>query len=161
MRLSSQGGLGGGKRGFTLLEVLIAMVLFFVAVTYFSLAYLNTLNVMESVSVKQGLEQDMSTIRRQALFLSDPAEVDEGGTVQTGEHGQARWEVEYEPTQVADLFLVTLKVEWEPKEEGGVSEVVEQYYLTRPSWSEPTERDELRARTRERLVDRQLNASRR
>jgi len=150
-RSSSQGG-------FTLLEVLLAMALFFMAVTYFSMAYLNTLMAVESTQVNQSLEQDMAAIRRQVLLLGDIEEVEEGGEVVTGEHGIARWSVEYEYTSVADLFLVTLSVELDPEdEENGIREATEQFYLTRPSWSEPVERDELRAQTKERLVDRQLN----
>lgn len=157
---------GGGRPlrregGFTLLEVLIALSIFFAAVTFFSAAYINTLSAVESVRVNQGLEQDLATIRRQVLLLADVEEVEKGGGVVTGEHGLARWRVEYEPTQVADLFFVTLTVELDPvDEENGVDSATEQFYLTRPTWSEPLERDELRARTRERLLDRQLNLSR-
>lgn len=156
--LPHRGSLQKRNSGFTLLEVLVAMALFFMAVTYFSMTYLNTLMAMEGMRVNQGLEQDMATIRQQVLLLADVEEIEEGGNVVTGEHGLARWTVEYEPTEVADLFEVTLTVELDPDdEENGVRQATERFYLTRPSWSEPTERDELRARTRERLVDRQLN----
>lgn len=156
--LQHRGSLQKRNSGFTLLEVLVAMALFFMAVTYFSMTYLNTLMAMEGMRVNQGLEQDMATIRQQVLLLADVEEIEEGGNVVTGEHGLARWTVEYEPTEVADLFEVTLTVELDPDdEENGVRQATERFYLTRPSWSEPTERDELRARTRERLVDRQLN----
>ncbi|MBD5778439.1 prepilin-type N-terminal cleavage/methylation domain-containing protein [Pelagicoccus sp. NFK12] len=147
-----------GSGGFTLLEVLVALALFFMAVTFFSMTYLNTLMAIEGTRLNQGLEQDMAAIRRQALLIADVEELEEGGEVVTGEHGLARWRVEYEPTQVADLFLVTLSVELDPDDkEKGATEATEQFYLTRPSWSEPTERDELRAETKERLLDRQLN----
>ncbi|MDQ8202961.1 prepilin-type N-terminal cleavage/methylation domain-containing protein [Pelagicoccus sp. SDUM812003] len=150
-----------GRGGFTLLEVLVALGLFFMSVTFFSMAYLNTLNAMASVRVNQGLEQDLAIIRRQALLLSDVEEVEEGGDVITGQHGTARWRIEYEPTKVADLFFVRLSVELEPEdEEQGVSEAVEEFYLTRPTWSDPVERDELRTQTRERLLDRQRNLNR-
>lgn len=137
------------------------MALFFIAVTVFSMTYLNALMAVESTRVNQGLEQDMAAIRRQALLLADVEEVEEGGDVVTGEHGLARWRIEYEPTQIADLFLVTLSVDLDPDDkEKGVTEATEQFYLTRPSWSEPSERDELRARTKERLVERQLSMNR-
>ncbi len=148
------------SRGFTLLEVLVAMALFFMAVTFFSMTYLNTLMAIEGTRLNQGLEQDMAAIRRQALLLADIEEVEDGGDVVTGEHGLAHWTVEYEPTEVADLFLVTLTVELDPDdEENGVKEATEQFYLTRPTWMEPTERDELRAATKERLVENQLKFS--
>lgn len=145
------------KSGFTLLEVLIALSLFFVAVTYFSMAYLNTLGAMNGMKVNQSLEQDLATVRRQALLLSDLEEVEAGGTVVTGEHGLARWDIEYEPTNVADLFQVTLRMEFEAKDDEEIDEVEEQFYLTRPTWSDPLERDDLRTATRERLAQRQQN----
>lgn len=149
------------RGGFTLIEVLIAMALFFVAVSYFAMAYLNTLMAMENTRMNQGLEQDMAAIRRQVLTLSDVEKLEEGGEVMTGEHGLARWRVDYEPTEVADLFRVTLEVQLQPEdEENGVTEATEEFYLMRPTWSEPTDRDDLRAQTRERLLDRQLNIAR-
>lgn len=149
-----------GSGGFTLLEVLVAMALFFMAVTFFSMTYLNTLMAIEGTRLNQGLEQDLAAIRRQALLIADVEEVEDGGDVLTGEHGLARWTIDYEPTVVADLFLVTLSVELDPDdEERGITEATEQFYLTRPTWSEPTERDELRAATQERLVENQLKFS--
>ena len=158
MQLASEArGPGSGAGGFTLLEVLVAMALFFMAVTFFSMTYMNTLMAIESTQLNQGLEQDLAAIRREALLVADVEELEEGGELVTGEHGLARWRVEYEPTQVADLFQVTLFVELEPEDrEKGVREATERFYLTRPSWSEPTQRDELRAQTEERLLDRQL-----
>lgn len=149
------------KKGFTLIEVLVAMSLFFLAVTYFAMAYLNTLMAMERTRLNQGLEQDMAAIRREVLLISDIETLEQGGDVVTGEHGVARWRVEVDPTQVADLFEVTLSVELDPvDEEHGVNEASETLYLTRPSWSEPVDREELRAQTRERLIDRQMNLNR-
>lgn len=160
-RASSEKPPHRGFAGFTLLEVMVAMALFFMAVTYFSMAYLNTLMAVESTQVNQSLEQDMAAIRRQVLLLGDVEEIESGGEVVTGEHGTALWKIEYEPTEVADLFLVTLSVELEPQdEENGVTEATEKFYLTRPSWSDPLDREELRARTKERLVERQLSGSR-
>lgn len=150
--------VSGLSSGFTLLEVLLAMALFFVAVTVFSMTYLNTLMAVEGTRLNQGLEQDMAAIRRQVLLIDDVEALKEGGDVVTGEHGLARWRIEYEPTEVADLFFVTLSVELDPDDrENGEREATESFYLTRPTWSEPVERDTLRANTRERLVDRQLN----
>lgn len=147
--------------GFTLLEVMIAMAVFFMAVSFFSMAYLNTLGAMNSVQVNQGLQQDMATIRRQVLLMSDVEELEKGGEIVTGEHGLAHWRVEYEPTEVADLFRVTLTVELDPVDrENGVEQAEESFYLTRPSWSDPLDRDNLRSKTRERLLERQRDLSR-
>lgn len=155
----------GRRGGFTLLEVLIAMVVFFSAVAFFSMAYLNTLSAINSVQVNQSLEQDLALARQQALVIADPEELEKGGEILTGEHGLARWRAEYEPTEIADLFKVTLSVELEPKdEEEGQGEqrllVSQDLYLVRPSWSDATEREELRSRSRERLESRQVGLGR-
>lgn len=148
------------RSAFTLLEVILAMAIFFMAVVVVVSAYLNTLRVMASVQVNQSLEQDMSIIREHALLVADVEEVEKGGEVVTGEHGLATWQIEYEPTEIADLFLVTLRVELDPiDEENGIREAEQNFYLMRPTWSDPLDRDELRARSRERLVERQLSMS--
>jgi hypothetical protein len=56
---------------------------------------------------------------------------------------------------VADLFRLTLIIEILDKESGEMKEVVETHYLTRPTWSDPIERAELRADTRDRLLEKQ------
>jgi len=150
---------GQQRGGFTLIEVLVAVSLFATAVTFFSMAYLNTLVAMERTRLNQGLEQDLSTIRRQVLQIADLDTLEKGGTVVTGEHGVSRWSVELEPTQVADLFAVELSVELEPEDdELEEREVLETLYLTRPSWSDPVQREELRARSGDRLYENQTRA---
>ncbi len=150
------------QAGFTLLEVLVAMAIFFAAVPIFVSAYVNTLELMDRVQVNQSLDQDMAAIRRAALLESNVEEIEKGGEVVTGEHGAARWRIEYEPTRIADLFWVTLSVELDPvDEEKGVTEATEQFYLTRPSWSDPLDREDLRARSAERLAEKQLLEGRR
>lgn len=148
------------RDGFTLLEVLIAMTVFFTAVAFFSIAYLNTLSAINSVQVNQGLEQDLEVVRQKALLLADLDEFEEGGEVLTGEHGLARWRSEVEPTELADLFYVTLSIELDPENEEEPSSAEQSFYLLRPTWSDPTERETLRERTRERLADRQSGLSR-
>lgn len=150
-------------RGFTLVEVVLAVAIFATAVVFFTIAYLNTVESVHRVNLDQALEQDLAAVRQQALLISDLDTLEEGDDLATGEHGLARWRAEVEPTQVADLFRVTLIVELEgaeDDEDAGPIEARQEILLTRPSWSEPTEREALRAETRERLVERQIFADR-
>ena len=142
-------------KGFTIVEVMLALALFGVAVTTFAASYLNIINAIAVIQVDQPFEQDMSMIRAEAFSISDTEELEEGGEVMTGHHGEATWKIEYEPTLVADLFKVSLIVEMENRESGEKEEVKETHYLTRPTWSDPVERADLRAETRDRLLARQ------
>ena len=144
-----------GEKGFTIVEVMLALALFGVAVTTFAASYLNIINSIAAIQVDQPYEQDMSMIRAEALSISDIEELEEGGEVMTGHHGEATWRVEYEPTLVADLFKVWLNVEMEDRETGEKEAFTEVHFLTRPTWSDPVERADLRAETRDRLLARQ------
>ena len=143
------------RRGFTIIEVMLALALFGVAVTTFTAAYLNIINAIAAIQVDQAYEQDLSMIRLAAFSSVLVEDVEEGGEVFTGSHGEASWKVEYEPTLVADLFRVRLLMEVLDKEKGEMKEVEEVHYLTRPTWSDPVERAELRAETRDRLLAKQ------
>ena len=143
------------SKGFTIVEVMLALALFGVAVTTFAASYLNIINAIAAIQVDQPFEQDMSMIRAEAFSVSDIEQLEEGGEVMTGHHGEAIWKVEYEPTLVADLFKVWLKVQMENRETGEKEEFTETHYLTRPTWSDPIEREDLRAETRDRLLARQ------
>ena len=144
--------------GFTLIEVILSLALFAVDVATFASTYVNVLNSMESVEVDQEFEQDMSMIRTAALLIENPQTLEEGGEVSTGNHGRATWTAEYESTAVADLFHVTLTVQLFPKASEESREVVETFYLNRPTWADPTERETLRAETRDRLVEKQMRS---
>ena len=138
------------------MEVILALALFAVAVAAFSGAYVNILNAFEAVKLDQSFEQDLSLIRKQVLAIADLDELEEGGEVVTGSHGIANWTVEYEPTEVADLFQVILLVELYPSDSDETVQVEQRLFLTRPTWSEPVERETLRAETAKRLEQRKL-----
>jgi|TARA_B110000495_G_scaffold200482_1_gene215829 prepilin-type N-terminal cleavage/methylation domain-containing protein len=141
--------------GFTLVEVMMAMALFGIAVVAFSGAYINVINAFAAIQVDQAFEQDLTLVRQQVLILQDVEDLEEGGEVFTGSHGKATWRVEYEPTLVADLFKLTLFMEILDPEKDMMREVVETHYLTRPTWSDPVERATLQADTRDRLLEKQ------
>ena len=150
--------LSASRSGFTIVEVILSLSLFVVAAAVFASSYVNVITSFETVQVDQAYEQDMTMIRQAALMIQDTQELEEGGEVPTGSHGLASWKVEYEPTLIADLFKVKLLVVLNPTNEEGEEEpreVEETYYLTRPTWSEPSEREILRADSRDRLLEQQ------
>jgi general secretion pathway protein I len=152
IRRDARGREAGGRGAFTLVEVLLALALFAMAVVVLAASYINVLNALESVKVDQALEQELALVRSRVLQEPDLDEIEKGGEVPTPTHGVARWEAQVSPTAVADLFRVDVRVELEGSGEETAPRTVDQtLYLLRADWSEPVERDELRAETRKRL----------
>jgi prepilin-type N-terminal cleavage/methylation domain-containing protein len=141
-----------GRRAFTLIEVVLAVSLFAVAVVVLAAAYVNILNSIESVRVDQTLEQELAFVRSQVLLETELENIEKGGEVPTPSYGAAVWSATVTPTMVADLFRVDLVIELPG--DGAASpprSIVQTLHVLRPSWSVPTERDALRAESSERL----------
>ena len=66
------------RRGFTIIEVMLALALFGVAVTTFTAAYLNIINAIAAIQVDQAYEQDLSMIRLAAFSSVLVEDVEEG-----------------------------------------------------------------------------------
>jgi prepilin-type N-terminal cleavage/methylation domain-containing protein len=147
-----------GKLAFTLLEVLLALALFSISVVVLSASFVNVLNSIEAVKVDQTLEQEMAFVRAEVLMAPDLDILEEGGEVLTAGLGFARWEAIAEPTEVADLFEVNVKVTFEGRDEVPERVIEQSLILLRPSWSDPLEREELREITRERLAEDHLRS---
>lgn len=143
------------RSGFTLVEVIISLALFSIAITSFSASYFSIVTAIEAVQVDQSLEQDVAMFRQIALFKETVEELEDGGQFQSGSNGIVEWRGEIEPTQVADLFQVTLTLDFPDHGEKEAHQVQQTLYLTRPTWSEPVDRESLRAETRDRLLERQ------
>ncbi|TVR50723.1 MAG: prepilin-type N-terminal cleavage/methylation domain-containing protein [Puniceicoccaceae bacterium] len=143
-------------RGFTLMEVLVAVALFTFAVTVFAAAYINVLTGLERVKADHILERELAWVRQQLLVEGSREEVERGGDIATAQLGQAVWRATVEETEVADLFRVELEIELADPGVGRSAVHRQRLHLLRPGWSDPAERDRLRAATRERLLEEQL-----
>ncbi|MBL4574708.1 MAG: hypothetical protein JKY51_01235 [Opitutaceae bacterium] len=138
---------------FTLLEVLLALALFAISVVVLSASFVNVLFSIEAVKVDHALEQEMTFVRTFVLTAPDLETLEDGGEVSTGGLGFARWEAIAEPTEVADLFKVFIKVIFEGQNDEQDRIIEQSLLLLRPSWSDPLDREKLREVTRERLVE--------
>lgn len=138
-------------RGFTLIEVLVAVAIFALAAVVLGAAYINVLQGYAAVAQRQEREADLRQARGLVLGEPERAVVQRGGTLGLAPGRSARWSAALQPTSVADLFRVAFRCEIRESahREPWVREEV--FYLLRPTWSEPGAREQLRQQARVRL----------
>ena len=140
------------KIGFTLIEVLIAMLIFGTAATVLVAAYINILSNFEKSRVASNLEEELAYVRQELQLLSDPEAAMEGAEFDLGNGATGIWYSEIEPTEMPSLFRVRLWVECVDQDGNEASEAA-QFYLLRPTWADPEENDRLREDLQERMAD--------
>jgi general secretion pathway protein I len=142
------------RNGFTLVEVMVALAIFALMAVVLGAAYVNVLNAYARVG-QAAQENENLRFARQILFVEpDREKVEEGGDFQTPEGQRVVWRAQIEPTNLPDLFTVTFTCELPSEEVGGKGEtVVQTFRLLRPTWSEGSDRDKLRAEAHERITE--------
>jgi hypothetical protein len=122
--------------GFMLIEVLIALALFGLSAVYLvdgAFIASRTIRVMKDT---REMEQDLLWIRGEILKISDYEKIKDGGDLTSLSLGEVRWETEIEMSQVLDVYIVSLILEYDGNDEIGIQsgERSSQMYLFRPSW---------------------------
>ena len=142
--------------GFTLLETLLALSLFSMAVVVLTSAYLNIIGALASVQADREFEQEVSWVREQALLQADLKELEKGGELKTPAAKTLRWSATVEPAAIADLFTIDLSVEM-AAEKGVAHEYRERLTVLRPAWSEPVDRAKLSEDLKRRIEEDRRN----
>lgn len=140
------------RRGFTLIEVLVALAIFAIAAVVLGASYVNLLQAHAAIRDRDGSEADISWARDALLAEPDRAMVERGGDVVLPDGRMASWRATVTPTGVSDLFDVVLELTAPPA--GGSGELVqvsETLRLLRPTWSIESERKALRDRAADRV----------
>jgi len=140
--------------GFLLLETLIALAVFAAAATVLTATFVATLELRDRAQQDDLFHSDLQTARLQLLLEPNRDDAERGGRVRTLGSGEAEWEAEIEASEVVDLFLVRLRIEFSEPPEGRERNYAESLYLLRPTWSESDERSALLEDKREALLDR-------
>lgn len=145
------------RRGaFTLIEVLVSLGIFALAAVVLGTAYVNVL-LNYHLMRQHGTERsELAMARADLLAEPDRARVERGGEVALAEGGSVRWEARVEETEVADLFQVELAWEIAPADRTPARREKETFLLLRPTWSEPDQREQLRAASKARLLERRF-----
>ena len=125
-----------GNRGFMLIEVLIALALFGLSAVYLvdgAFVAARTIRVMKDT---REMEQDLLWVRGEIFKEPDYEKIKDGGDIQSLSMGEVRWDTEVEMSDVLDVYLVTLTLEYEGNDELGIEggERVSKMYLFRPTW---------------------------
>ncbi len=140
------------RRGFTLIEVLISLAIFALAAVVLSAAYLNIISSYSDMGARQQNEEDWKWLRLTVLFEPDRKKIEDGGRIVLPEGQQLVWTAKIDPTDVADLFRVTLTGETAQTTGPEAWKRSQTLQLLRPTWSDPAEREKLREVTRQRLL---------
>lgn len=141
------------SKGFSLIEVVIAVALFAMAATVLSSTFVNALLAQERGHSNDIRNADIRAVRLQLLLTPNLDDAEDGAELETLSNGEATWRAEIEPTNVVDLFRVELFIEFlDPQEEQAATHQ-ETLYLLRPTWSESSERSDLLQEKKEDLLD--------
>ena len=139
-------------RGFTLIEVLISLAIFALASVVLAVAYLNVLGGYQSAARRQQGEEEWKLVRAVVLSEADREKVEAGGQLLLPDKNSLHWTATIESTTVADLFAVTIRAEREITVGNETRAREQKIFLLRPHWSDPAERNQLRAASQDRLA---------
>lgn len=138
------------KQGFTILEVLVAVVIFAGAATVLVSSYVNILSNFEASRLKANFDEELAYVRGELQAISDVEEAEDGLDFDMGNGVTGNWYSEIEMTEIPNLFTVNLFVDM--RDADGERQQLDQiFYLLRPSWSEVEDVDRAREDLQERM----------
>ena len=140
------------KQGFTILEVLVAVVIFSGAATVLVSSYINILSNFEDSRVKTNFEEELAYVREELQIISDIDDAMDGDEFDMGTGVTGTWYSEIVMTDIPHLFSVSMFVDMIDAD-GVRMELNQLFYLLRPSWSELDEVDRARQDLQERMQD--------
>jgi general secretion pathway protein I len=141
-------------RGFTLLEVLIALAIFALAAIVLGSAYVNILLSYDVVRRNSTYGEDVAFARQIVLNEPDRTKLEKGGEFETADGHHAKWDVEIASTTTADLFNVTFTCEISDAKQPEAQKTTQTFLVLRPTWSiDAAEHDKLRQDARTRILE--------
>ena len=141
------------RPAFTLIEVLVALVIFGLSGLVLASAYVNVLSAHQAALQRDVNAGDLRLVREAVRAEPSPDKIIAWNDLALPEDRKARWKVTLTPTPVADLFDVAVEIELNGKD-GKRQTLTDNCRLLRPTWSQPADRDTLRAAARSKLAQR-------
>jgi len=144
-------------RGFTLVEVLVALAIVCAAGLVLAAAFSNVMRDYDAVFHRTDHAGDLTLVRAALFTTADPAVAQTWNDIALPDARKGRWRATIAPGQIADLFSVDCDVEVNGSGPKDSYKVTEHLMLLRPTWSQPVDRETLRAASRDKLAQRQWN----
>jgi general secretion pathway protein I len=143
-----------GRHAFTLLEVLMALVIFALAAVVLGSAYVNVLNSYDIAARGTVVDVDFAYARQIVTTEPDRTKLEQGGEFDTSGGRHARWSVEITATTMPDLFNVAFTCELSDPSRPEPQKVTESFVLLRPTWSiDPAEQGKLKEDVKARIME--------
>lgn len=140
-------------RGFTLLEVLVALAIFALMTIVLAGAYVNVLNGYAIVARGNQANEDVVFARAQMLAEPDRKIIDQGGDFESTGGRRVKWTATIASTTINDLFNVTFVCEISDPARSEPERVTQTFTVLRPTWSDPAERGQLVIEVRSRIAE--------
>ena len=139
------------SRGFTLIEVLAALLIFSLTAVVLGGAYLNVLNSYEAAQRSNANEDAVYFAWAELLKQADLTQAEAGAEFDDGDR-HVKWTAEIDPAATTDLFTVTFTCAITGQNASDSKNVVETFMLLRPTWSDPAARSTLRQAAADRIA---------
>ncbi len=144
------------RRGFTVLEVLVALGIFAMASIVLASAYLNILNGYDIVNRGVKANEEVAFARSLVLREADRTKLEQGGEFDGADGRHLKWSVEIASTNEADLYTVVFSCEVTEASRPEPEKIVQTFTLLRPTWTvDQAEHDKLRQDAKARILDMQ------
>ena len=151
---SGFGATGNCNRAFTLIEVLVALCIFAMAVVVLGSSYLNVLISYETVSRGTQVNEDFAFARQLVLREPDRTKLEQGGEFETASGRRAAWSVEITSTTVPNVFNIAFSCELNDPTRTQPDKMTQNFTVLRPTWVVDTaERDKLKADIKTRIFE--------
>jgi general secretion pathway protein I len=137
--------------GFTLIEVLAALMIFGLTAVVLGAAYLNVLNSYEAAERTNVSEADIYFARSQLLTQSDLTTAEAGAEFDDDKR-HIKWTAQIDPANTTDLFTVVFTCVVTDPAEKAPKTIVENFMLMRPTWSDPAAESTLRQNAASRIA---------
>jgi len=131
----------------------VALVIFAFSGLVLASSYVNVLSAHQAALHRDEDAADRRMISAAYRAEPSPDKIIVWNDLPLPDDRSARWKVTLTPTPVADLFDVSVDIELTDKA-GKKQTFTETCRLLRPTWSQPADRDTLRAAARSKLAQR-------